>query len=113
AIMRSGGGDGCGQDRAARVGSRPDGDSRHGLKDMVGNVWEWTSSADGDRRVLRGGGWMEGDDASLRVSARLSFRPSYSSFSFGLRCVRAPRAAASSTRASSADPAAAQAQGDP
>ncbi|MCB9701177.1 MAG: SUMF1/EgtB/PvdO family nonheme iron enzyme [Myxococcales bacterium] len=113
AIMRSGGGDGCGQDRAARVGSRPDGDSRHGLKDMVGNVWEWTSSADGDRRVLRGGGWMEGDDASLRVSARLSFRPSYSSFSFGLRCVRAPRAAANSTRASSADPAAAQAQGDP
>ena len=56
------------------VGAHPAGDSRHGLRQLIGNVWEWTSSPFepypgftpgayreysapwfGDHRVLRGG----------------------------------------------------------
>ncbi len=59
--------------RTVPVGSLPDGASWCGALDMAGNVWEWTADwygsyssasqtnptgpADGDHKVLRGGGW--------------------------------------------------------
>ncbi|AKU16481.1 ergothioneine biosynthesis protein EgtB [Luteipulveratus mongoliensis] len=80
------GGDGL---RPAPVGAYPGGASAYGVEQMIGDVWEWTSSqfeawpqfrpmlyADysqpffgGDFRVLRGGSWAVGG-ASIRPSFR-------------------------------------------
>ena len=80
-----------------------------GLYDMHGNVWEWsndiysesydpkagenpTGPAEGDERVLRGGGWNVGAE-SCRSSARYSEPPGLADVCFGydaygFRCVR-------------------------
>jgi gamma-glutamyl hercynylcysteine S-oxide synthase len=75
--------------RPAPVGAYPDGASAYGAEQMLGDVWEWTSSPlrpwpgftpmiyerysqpffDGDYRVLRGGSWAVG-----RETLRPSFR---------------------------------------
>jgi gamma-glutamyl hercynylcysteine S-oxide synthase len=75
--------------RPAPVGAYPDGASAYGAEQMLGDVWEWTSSPlrpwpgftpmiyerysqpffDGDYRVLRGGSW-----AVAREILRPSFR---------------------------------------
>lgn len=80
------GGDGL---RPAPVGAYPAGASAYGIEQMIGDVWEWTTSAfepwpgftpmlyadysapffGGDYRVLRGGSWAVGG-ASIRPSFR-------------------------------------------
>lgn len=75
--------------RPARVGAYPEGASAYGVEQMLGDVWEWTSSSfepwsgftpmvydtysapffGGDYRVLRGGSW-----AAAASAVRPSFR---------------------------------------
>lgn len=89
------------------VDAHPNGASRFGVEDMLGNVWEWTSSLfgpypgftpwpypgysqayfDGRHYVLRGGSW-----ATRRWAMRTSFRnwylPEIRQILAGFRCAR-------------------------
>jgi formylglycine-generating enzyme required for sulfatase activity len=55
------------------VGSYPRGDSPQGVKDLAGNVREWTASSydsAGQYRVGRGGGWSNVDPSNVSAAAR-------------------------------------------
>jgi formylglycine-generating enzyme required for sulfatase activity len=59
-----------------------------GLYDMLGNVWEWTSTEEDDLRVNRGGGWSSYDAALVRAAVRNGLGPSFRSSILGFRCAR-------------------------
>lgn len=81
--------DGCGEGRTWPVCSKPAGKSVSGLCDMVGSVWEWTSTAEGKKRIVRGGGWGEDESrATLDSSARFADPPGGVFGLNGFRCAR-------------------------
>ena len=58
----------------------------HGLYDMAGKVWEWTSSDhESGGKVLRGGSWRNSAD-SMRSSKRIMSLPIYRFHYVGFRC---------------------------
>ena len=80
-------GDADGFVKTAPVGSFPDGRSPHGVLDMGGNVWEWTTGP-GGKPMLRGGSWSNGN-AHMRCARSDDPSSSHSYFkgsSVGFRC---------------------------
>gem|GEM_PF-1942924 len=69
------------------VGSHQAGDSKWGLHDLSGNVWQWTSSDyDASNKVVRGGSCFNGIPDLLRARDRDRDVPSLRSYNVGFRC---------------------------
>eukprot|EP00035_Acanthoeca_spectabilis_P007590 m.138699 g.138699 ORF g.138699 m.138699 type:complete len:377 (+) comp14005_c0_seq1:3220-4350(+) len=64
----------------------------YGLYNMVGNVWEWVGGGTPEKRILRGGSYVDTIDGSanhlLRVSTRMENSADSGGHNTGFRCAR-------------------------
>ncbi len=90
AVIDEGSGNACGAgDGTFEVGSKPDGASAEGALDLIGNVWEWTSSTPehSGSRIVRGGAYYVEPD-TFRTSLGIPFTPNGRADYVGFRCAR-------------------------
>jgi len=57
---------------------------------MAGNAAEWTHTAAGDDRIIKGGSWLSDNPARLRLAARSAEAPDYTDSATGFRCAHGP-----------------------
>jgi formylglycine-generating enzyme required for sulfatase activity len=70
------------------VGSFPAGNTPQGVRDLSGNVWEWTSSANGGDRIFHGGAWGRSAAEEFTAGARGWRPPTFRALDVGFRCAR-------------------------
>ena len=68
------------------VSAHPAGASPFGVEDAVGNAWEWTSTKDGDKNVVRGGHREWNGVSRVRCAYRKSRGPEFRISAIGFRC---------------------------
>lgn len=72
-----------------KVGSYPGGNSPQGVKDLAGNVWEWTSTAwPKDGQVERGGGWLDNEAHKVNAYYRIGSPRGFANMERGFRCAK-------------------------
>lgn len=79
------------RDLPCAVGSFPKGDSPQGVHDLLGGVFEWTTSkhdATSANRMVRGGSWKDGDKPLFAVARQGAFKTTYRCGFVGIRCVK-------------------------
>ena len=80
-------------DSTTPVDSYPEGQSKYGVMDLAGNVWEWTSSYLDERktaRILKGGAY-NGQSKFALAYARFAYPEKGSMPTAGFRCARGAR----------------------
>ncbi|WP_072680539.1 P-loop NTPase fold protein [Arcobacter sp. LA11] len=78
--------------KTSEIGAFPQGNSKFGISDMVGNVWSWTSSLEkNEYNYLKGGSWNFADSSYFKVSNnKMTFfnNPSFQYYDIGFFCIR-------------------------
>ncbi|PLY05388.1 MAG: hypothetical protein C0625_15280 [Arcobacter sp.] len=78
--------------KTSEIGAFPQGNSKFGISDMVGNVWSWTSSLEkNEYNYLKGGSWNFADSSYFKVSNnKMTFfnNPSFKYYDIGFFCIR-------------------------
>ena len=77
-----------GADDPAAVGDHPAGASPWGVHDLAGNAFEWTSSHEGNRYVLRGGSWFGFPFRARSADRGTKLEPTFANYDVGFRCAR-------------------------
>lgn len=64
-----------------------------GFVDLVGNVWQWTSTEEGAERVMRGGSYLCDPDVchGYRIAGRQTATPDSALMHVGFRCAQSAR----------------------
>jgi len=73
--------------RVGPVGKYSEGRSPYGCLDMIGNIWEWTSTkVDRERYILKGGCCTSPSKRYLTIPSRLISPQNSINHNFGFRC---------------------------